>query len=293
MGTYAGSLPLNRVKVLESGPGAYGFDQVDILLAYILTLATVNFGSGYFPRLRKRPGMSGYFTVASRLRDYFHGHGSISAEDMTAFTPERCARIFHQDTREPPVAELMSLFSRALNDLGQFLLDRFQGSFAGLVLAADRSAESLVGLLTKMPYFNDVGYYGRLQVPFYKRAQLAASDLYLALKSNALCRFEDMDRLTIFADNLVPHVLRVDGLMSYEKSLSDRIDRGELIPGGSQEEIEIRACALHAGELLVGVLRAAGHDLKAFQVDNILWNRGQQAYYKGIGPRHRTRGVFY
>ena len=39
---------------------------------------------------------------------------------------------------------------------------------------------------------------------FYKRAQIVASDLALA----GVAEFDDLDRLTIFADNLVPHVLR-------------------------------------------------------------------------------------
>ena len=33
----------------------------------MLVLDSINFGSGWFPTLRKRPGMSGYFTVASSL----------------------------------------------------------------------------------------------------------------------------------------------------------------------------------------------------------------------------------
>jgi len=34
------------------------------LIAYILCLDSINFGSGYFPYINKRPNMSGYFTVA-------------------------------------------------------------------------------------------------------------------------------------------------------------------------------------------------------------------------------------
>ncbi|MEZ5167114.1 MAG: hypothetical protein R2695_11730 [Acidimicrobiales bacterium] len=36
----------------------------------MLSLDAINFGSGYFPYLRKRPGMSGYHTVASSLRTW-------------------------------------------------------------------------------------------------------------------------------------------------------------------------------------------------------------------------------
>src|SRR3982074_2264851 len=37
----------------------------EVLAAFWLTLDAINFGSGWFPTLRKRPGRSGYFTVAA------------------------------------------------------------------------------------------------------------------------------------------------------------------------------------------------------------------------------------
>src|SRR4051794_40501712 len=43
--------------------------------AFVLTLDAVNFGSGWFPTLRKRRGRSGYFTVAAGLADRFRAHG--------------------------------------------------------------------------------------------------------------------------------------------------------------------------------------------------------------------------
>jgi hypothetical protein len=35
--------------------------------AFWLTLDAINFGSGWFPTLRKRPGLSGYNTIAAGL----------------------------------------------------------------------------------------------------------------------------------------------------------------------------------------------------------------------------------
>ena len=63
-----------------------------------------------------------------------------------------------------------------------------------------------------MPFFDDRG--------FYKRAQIAANDLHLA----RVVQYEDVDRLTIFADNLVPHVLRLDGVLHYSDELAALID---------------------------------------------------------------------
>jgi hypothetical protein len=130
-------------------------------------------------------------------------------------------------------------------------------------------------------------------VPFMKRAQLTAADLGLAFEHEGWGRFDDRDQLTIFADNLVPHVLRVDGILDYDLDLGARIDREDPLEVGSVEEIEIRAAALHAVELLKQHLHAAGHrNITAMALDYLLWNRGQAPRYKAI-PRHRARGVFY
>ncbi len=276
--TYAGSLPLARLQNPELDAATHHLGEPDATLAYVLTLDAINFGSGYFPKLTKRPGLSGYFTVASSLKDAYEANGPLSAAQLQTLTPRDCDKIFGQaDNPDPAVAELMGLFSKALNDLGRYVADSFGGSFRELVNAADGKAEGLISILKEMPFYQDVG--------FYKRAQLTAADLSLA----RVTQFADLERLTIFADNLVPHVLRVDGILTYDRGLLERIEREELIPAGSTEEREIRAGALHAVELITAAL---GHKVTAMQLDYLLWNRGQSAAYKAQ-PRHRTRTVFY
>jgi hypothetical protein len=201
-------------------------------------------------------------------------------------------RIFEQDPANKIIIELMAHFSAALNQLGRYLLNRFNGSFTGLVEAAGASAEQLVHLLRQMPYFNDVAPYAGLEVPFFKRAQIIAADLTIAFQGRTWGCFSDLEQMTIFADNLVPHVLRMDGILRYDDALLTRISAQTLIPAGSAEEVEIRACAVHAGELIKNAVRDAGHFITAPQLDNFLWNRGQQPPYKAV-PRHRTRTVFY
>ena len=122
-------------------------------------------------------------------------------------------------------------------------------------------------------------------MPFFKRAQIAAADLALA----GLAPAGDLHRLTLFADNLVPHVLRLDGVLEFDAALVARIDAQELLEHDSPEEVEIRACALHAVELLV-----AAHPTRttATAVDNALWHRGGAPRYKAR-PRHRARTTAY
>jgi hypothetical protein len=289
---YAASLPLDQARAPQLDLEHHFLGAPEETVAYILTLDAVNFGSGYFPHLRKRLNLSGYFTIATSLKERFETRGALTADELGAMSPQACAGLFGQSLNNDPAMELMGLFATAWNDLGRLVGDRFGGRFAGLVEAAGSSAERLVELLAAMPLFDDVQPYGELSVPFYKRAQLTAADLALTFGRKDYGLFVDLDRLTIFADNLVPHVLRVDGLLRYDPDLATRIDAEEPIPAGSSEEVEIRATALHTVELLVAELHRNNQPIAAMELDYLLWNRGQQPVYKAR-PRHRTRTVFY
>jgi hypothetical protein len=234
--------------------------------AYLLALDSINFGSGWFPTLRKRPGSSGYYTVAWALADRFRSRGPWSNAELRALGAADVAGALGQD----PDHELMELYARALNDLSRWLGER-TALEAVDVDSAERLAEALA---EGMPFFDDRG--------FWKRAQIVPNDLALA----GVAEFGDLDRLTIFADNLVPHVLRVDGVLVYDDGLAERIDRGELLEPGAEER-EIRACAVHACELI-----AERTSVPPRVLDTRLWNRGQEPRYKAL-PRHRTRTVFY
>jgi hypothetical protein len=239
---------------------------------YLLALDAVNFGSGWFPLLSKRltegRPLSGYFTVAWGLADHVRAHGAPTPAWLRSVSTHEIAAILGQR----PDLELMSLYAQALRALGVFLGERRAlDVVAGCDGSAERLAERLAGA---MAMFDDRG--------FYKRAQILAFDLQLA----GVAEFRDLDRLTIFADNLVPHVLRCEGVLRYDQELAARIDAGVLLPAGDAER-EIRACALHACELLS---KQAGVPPRV--LDNRLWNRGQLPEYKAR-PRHRCRTVYY
>ena len=237
---------------------------------WVLIWDAINFGSGWFPTLRKRPGRSGSVSITLALTEHVRAAGRPwTAAELRALGPPEVAAALDQD----PGHELMGLYARALNQLGGWLGER---TALGAIAPAGRSAERLAGLLAAgMPFFDDAG--------FYKRAQIAANDLALA----GAAAFDDLDVLTIFADNLVPHVLRLDGVLAYAPELAAVVDGGELLPAGGPMEQEIRACAVHACELLTARSGIAPRIL-----DNRLWNRGQHPPYTDRPP-HRTHTVFY
>ena len=265
------SIDLDRLGDIEPGPPPvldpekhYLEGSREDVATYLLTLDSINFGSGWFPTLRKRPGCSGYYTVAWALADRFRASGPWTNDQLRHIESDSVADVLGQGRGH----ELMDLYAEALRQLGRFLGERHALDLVGA------SAEALAQELTAMPFFDDRG--------FFKRAQITANDLQMA----GIADFEDIDRLTIFADNLVPHVLRVDGVLRYDDGLAARIDAGELLEPGEQER-EIRACAVHACELIAERLGVPPRILDVW-----LWNRGQGERYKAR-PRHRTRTVYY
>lgn len=235
---------------------------------YVLTLTSINFGSGWWPTIAKRQGMSGYYTMATGLTERFQAHGAWSNDELRRIGAAELAEALGQDAGH----ELMSLYADALRQLGRWLGDR---PATAVIDAVGGSAETLAeSLVAGMAFYDDRG--------FYKRAQIAGPEL----QRFGVAQFTDLSRLTLFADNLVPHVLRTDRALVYSELLAAHIDAGELLPHGSWER-EIRACAVQAVEQLAGLSGAAPHEL-----DMALWSRGQTPEYKAR-PRHRHRTVFY
>lgn len=84
-------------------------------------------------------------------------------------------------------------------------------------------------------------------------------------------------------------MLRLDGALRLDPGLEARIEAEELLEHESPEEVELRACAVHAIELL-----AAATPLHPAEIDALLWNRGRNRRYKSRPrPRPRCRNTAY
>src|SRR3954468_21086904 len=116
---YARSLPAQS----PPAPDLEGADD-ETRAAFSLQLNAINFGSGWFPTLRKPPGLSGFRTVEAALRR----RGPWSAAELTAIETAEVARTMGQD----PEHELMVLFGRALRELGEHVAAEDSGSFPAL-----------------------------------------------------------------------------------------------------------------------------------------------------------------
>jgi hypothetical protein len=249
--------------------------------AFVLCLDAINFGSGWWPTIRKRPGRSGYFTIAAGLTERFRRDGRWPAAELALLSAADIAAALGQDAAHP----LMADYAAALRDVGEHVSADHGGSFEAVVDSASGSAVALADLLAGWRAFADVSTYEGHPVPFFKRAQIAAADL----DRSGVVDLRDVSRLTAFADNLVPHVLRIDGVLRLDLGLAEKIEAGELLEHGSAEEVELRACAVQAIELLAA---ATGGRLTPAEIDGVLWNRGRAQPYKSV-PRPRSRNTAY
>ena len=288
---FAAILSRERPTAPSLDPAHRPFADDATTLAYVVTMNAINFGSGWFPTLKKSGGLSGYLTLSKALRERFEKQGYWRPAELAGLTPADCAAVLGQPC-DGSAGELMALYAEALNQLGTFLLERHSGSFSRLVSAAGGSAANLVEILAEMPFYRDVSQYQDVEVPFYKRAQITVSDLAEAFAGRGPGKFRDLDELTLFADNLVPHTLRMLGVLVYDLSLQVPIDRGDLLEHGSEAEIEIRAVGLHAVERLAASCVRRGWQTSPHRLDHLLWSRGQSAKIKAT-PRHRTRCTYY
>jgi Potential Queuosine, Q, salvage protein family len=82
-------------------------------------------------------------------------------------------------------------------------------------------------------------------------------------------------------------------VLRYDDWLDRRIETGELIGAGSCEEIEMRACAVHAAELLRQSLARGGRHVTAREIDQALWTRGQEIRGRVATRPHATRCTYY
>ncbi|CAD6223287.1 unnamed protein product [Miscanthus lutarioriparius] len=181
---------------------------------------------------------------------------------------------------------------RLLHEVGLELERSFGGQAANLVKSAGNSAATLIELITRhFPGFRDHSLYKGHQVFLYKRAQIFVADLWGAFKGQNYGKFHDINSITIFADYIVPAVLRELGILKYGSNLSCSIDSNSEIVPGSEEEVEIRACSIYAVEKMRDLIgKKFGKQLLSIDIDLWLWSCGVQNMALS---HHRTLSIYY
>ncbi|MDH3498485.1 MAG: queuosine salvage family protein [Acidimicrobiia bacterium] len=217
----------------------------------------------------------------------------LSGEWMATASRRDVASLFRGSIELPMLDERVII----LNDVGRVLVEKFGGSFhrfvRGCAPAMYAGGEGLLErLVDEFPRFNDVSVLGGLHVQIYKLAQLVLWLLHIGLSRSGELSIADLDRMTAFADYIVPVALRAMGILEYTPALASDIEAGTLLAPGSPEEVEIRVHTLFATAALtdaINRIRPSDRQLIVPEVDYRLWS----TYHATFAPHHLTRTVMY
>jgi hypothetical protein len=201
--------------------------------------------------------------------------------------------IFAGNIKMPMLDEKLEV----LHQVGSVLTDKYEGRFHKFVHACsprlyDRGNGIIERLVKEFPRFNDVSQFEGHEIKFYKLAQLGVWMLYATLHQNGKFRLDDPEKMSAFADYIVPVALRLLGVTAYSKELETVINTHQLIPRDSRQEIEIRAHCLYATALLteeINKLRGPKEQVIIPQIDARLWTH----YHTTSWPHHLTQTIMY
>jgi len=186
---------------------------------------------------------------------------------------------------------------RVLHEVGGVLAENYAGRFHKFVQSCSpRLYDNGNGLIERMvkefPRFNDVSRLDDREIRFYKLAQLGVWMLYATLHPAGKFRLDDSEKMTAFADYIVPLALRLHGITRYSEKLEQAIQSRQLIPRDSRWEIEIRAHCIYATALLceeVNKLRSPNRQVLIPLIDARFWTH----FHKTTWPHHLTQTIMY
>jgi hypothetical protein len=231
------------------------------------------------------------FACIKRALD--NGVPFLDGKFLAKITRPELNKVFEGNIEMPMLDEKLAV----LHEVGKVLAEKYDGKFHKFVHSCspklyDNGNGLIDRLVKEFPRFNDVSILDGHEIKFYKLPQLGIWLLYATLHKAGKFRLDDPQKMTAFADYIVPVALRLMGITSYSKELEHAINSYQLIPRDSRWEIELRAHCLYATALMtdeINKLRPPNMQIIIPQIDARLWTH----YHTTTWPHHLTQTIMY
>ena len=212
---------------------------------------------------------------------------------LAGITRAELNKVFEGNIEMPMLDEKLDV----LHQVGKVLAEKYDGRFHVFVKSCspklyDNGNGLIDRLVKEFPRFNDVSMLDGHEIKFYKLAQLGVWMLYATLHPSGKFQLEDPQKMTAFADYIVPVALRLHGITSYSQRLENAIRTHQLIPRDFRWEIEIRAHCIYATALLteeINKLRPPDLQVIIPQIDARFWTH----FHTTTWPHHLTQTIMY
>jgi hypothetical protein len=159
-----------------------------------------------------------------------------------------------------------------LNESGKVIIDKYQGKVSNLFKFAKGDVIKLIEILIKnFSTYDDSYKYKGKDVYFYKKAQLFISDVFQTFQNKGIGKLINSEELTALADYRIPQTFKNLGILEYSEYLENKIANGELIQGGSEEEIEIRASMILAVQLIHDIVKEREGKILPIEINDQMW----------------------
>jgi len=281
---------------------------------FIAILNLLNFGSGFRKPLHHYTERGAYETICYGLIGMqISRTGSIDAEFMTQLSIQDIETFFgipvsKEKQIQPGISmyvptelkDFAELLKRVLSDTGRILRARMLNDFSDFIYSSldtqnPKAANLVEKLMMAFPSLNDRGQFQGREIVIGKKAQILVAELYKKFKDlDPRFNFVDIDQLTIFADTVIPAVLRKLNIIQLDDALAEKIDTGKHLPAGGLE-LELRAVSISVCQAIVKKVKEKYNldDFNAMELDYYLWTLGKEPQFR-IVERHSTIDtVFY
>ncbi|CAH0548012.1 unnamed protein product [Brassicogethes aeneus] len=284
------------------------FSQVDVhpnpedpwAIDWLFVVDTLNFCFWHHENEEgwKVDGHTGYFALCAAINRALSEEVKILDPDFySTITEDRLLKILRSDTKVK--VPLLSERVQCLHEVGLTLMEKFDGSFKNVVIKAENSAENLLNLIVEnFSCFKDEAEYKGNMVSIYKRAQILVGDIWACFRGKDLGHFNDIEKITMFADYRVPQTLLWYDILEYDEDLLKMLKENTIFKNGKEMEVEIRGCSIHAVELLQEYASSKLEDKKinSILIDHFLWDfrrkHAKEVMEKGL-PFHKVFSIYY
>lgn len=250
-------------------------------------------------------GFTGYFALCAAINRAITDDGVdfTNPKYYATITKDDLEKIFRSDDGITKV-QLIDERVNCLHEIGEKLLEKYDGNFENVILAANKSAQSLMKLVCEeFPNFRDDAEYNGEKVSIYKRVQILIGDIWACYHGNGFGEFTDINTITMFADYRIPQSLVHFKTMEYSDDLHKLLKDGVHLVNGSPEEVEIRGASIYIVEKvkdkILEMLANSYPDvstkhINSILLDHFLWDyRREFAKELEYIPFHRTISIYY
>eukprot|EP00833_Pecoramyces_ruminatium_P014853 jgi/Orpsp1_1/1188885/evm.model.d7180000067948.1 len=153
----------------------------------------------------------------------------------------------------------------------------------------NRAEVILKGIINVLTVFQDSAVINGKEIFIFKKAQLFVYTLYKAFhKKYPLFDIKGIEKLTIFADNVIPTILIDLGILKVSSQILKAIEEKENM-SKTNMDVKLRAVSIVACEKIVNKLKEQNitymnNEILETDIDTYIWNLGKEEKYKDDLP---------